>query len=161
MTLRFTTTIVGADRVLGNFKRLEFNIPKANNKIASTISKRIEKRARAILTKAPYGDRRGGALITGTRAMKTERKGQWVVISEAFDEKGTDYAPFVEYGTEPHEIPNNPFWGLIGRTHPGAHSTGPKVTLGYFRRAINQTKQEIKGVSTENVKNTIKGSGFK
>jgi len=159
MTLRFTITMTGMNRVLGNFKRLEFNLPKQTNKISETIAKRIEKRAKAILIKAPY-HRHSPGLIAGTKATKTERKGQWQVISEAFDDYGYDYAPAVEYGTRPHEIPNNPAWGLRGRTHPGAHSTGPKLTKGYFRRAIDQTKQEEKKVAEEGVRRAIIKSGF-
>ena len=94
-------------------------------------------------------------LIAGTQAMKT-KEGQWIVISQGFDEKGVDYAPFVEYGTRGHWIPNNPLWGKT-RMHPGAHAD----TQGYFRQSINQTKQEVKGIGEENVKQGIKESGFK
>lgn len=159
MTLRFTVTITGADRVLGNFKRLEFNIPKSNNKISSTISKRIERRAREILMRAPYHRHHPG-LIVGTKATKTSRPGQWVTVSQSFDELGVDYAPFVEFGTAPHEIPTNPYWGMRGKIHPGAHSTGPKATKGYFTRAVNQTKQEVRGIAEENTNQAIRRSGF-
>ena len=109
---------------------------------------------------APY-KRHYPGLIAGTNAKATERKGQWVCESTAVDERGHDYAPDVEYGTKPHEIPNNPYWGWMGRTHPGAHGSGGQATKGYFSRAIEHTKEEIKGVAEEKVNQSIKESGLK
>jgi hypothetical protein len=162
--MKFTITVVGTKRILGNFKKIEFNLPYQSDLMTEEIAVNIRDRARLRLAMAPYKNRRNGALEEGTNAYRSKsdkNNKQWVVLSQAFDDFGEDYAPYVEYGTASHEIPNNPMWGLVGKTHPGAHSTGPKITYHYFTDSVNQTKQELQPISTKHVNRAIKRSGFK
>ena len=58
---------------------------------------------------------------------------------------GAPYAGYVELGTKPHEIPNNPFWGLIGRKHPGARP------MRYMTKAYEQVLKESAGILNEEI----------
>jgi len=167
--LKVVVSVTGADRVLGNFKRFEFNLPKISDNISRDIAVRIARRAREKLLRASY-KRHYPGLIEGTNALQHGEKGKWTALSEAFDERGFDYGPAVEYGTKPHFIPNNPFWGsgkftFKGkggqRQHPGAHGTGARATKGYFRKSLDQTKQELKGIAKEKVNRGLMESGLK
>ncbi len=168
--VRFTVTAVGLNRVLGNFKQLEFNLPQTSDEISETIAKRIQRRAKENLLNGIQYKRHTPGLVAGTIASATNRKGQWIVNSQAFDDQGRDYAPFVEFGTSPHSsegflrLPVKLRKGWLNNsaspfiTHPGTYKSR---TTGFFRRAIEQTKQEEKGIGESKVKQTIKRSGFK
>lgn len=67
---------------------------------------------------------------------------------------GAPYAGFVELGTKPHEIPNNPFWGMIGRKHPGARP------MKFMEQGFRQMLKESEGLMQEEVNKYFSRRGF-
>lgn len=163
--VKFTITTTGFGRLLGNLKKLDFNLEETPNRTSKKIAKRIERRARENLAQGIQYKRHSPGLIAGTKAIATDRKGQWIVKSEAFDDFGRDYAPDVEFGhggdTSGKLAKTNPIWKKIyameGRLHPGTYKSR---TIGYFKKAIAQTRQEEKAIADFELGKTIRRSGF-
>lgn len=163
----YITVTTKTGRVLGNMKRLQFNLQKSTDTTSYKIATRIRDRARINLSEAEYSGRHHlPGLIAGTERYKGTKRGQYRVGSQSFDENGDDYAPFVEYGTKQHWI-DNPWgwtwhphqWNNKGEfLHPGTYKSHTK---GYFQRAVTAVKVEAKAVAENEVNNAIKRSGLK
>ena len=63
------------------------------------------------------------------------------------------YAVFVEKGTKPHEIPNNPFW--YNKIHPGA---APNPFIG---PAVERVRAEASPRMKELIRKAKQESGLK
>lgn len=159
--MRVTVTETGTGRILGNFKKLIFNLPKAADRTSKTIANNIVMRARRNLVQGIRYKRHMPGLVAGTTANPTSKKGQWVAQTQAFaiTNKGKtyDYAPYVEYGAKAHPIPDA--FGIKGFTiqHPGIYMS---MTKNYFGGAVNETRGEEKNIAKLQVGKAIKLSGL-
>ena len=77
------------------------------------------------------------------------------VFASGYKKGKWDIPAIVEYGQESHSISKNPFWGMRGKTHPGARGKF------FMQRAGLEGAIYANNRMNEKVRLAIKDSGFR
>jgi len=128
--------ISNLDRTLFHMDRFVANLPIAATDIIHDLGWSVLKHAKShIVPKFP-------------KTRETEDLKESIVIARSGRDfvsvqAQASYARFVEHGTSPHEIPNNPLWGMRGKVHPGAQAYPSRF---FMRRAMVKAIAEVRDI---------------
>lgn len=119
-----------------DFSAMADSSPKLAEKVRRKLASRMKKLAKDnVMPRWPGSSGR----LKQSIVFRKSGVNSTIVFAEA------PYAGFVELGTDPHEIPNNPHWGLAGRVHPGAKP------MRFMEGAYNELLREADGLIGEEV----------
>jgi len=135
-------TVIGIKETQSLVANLIRNVKTEPIKMIGDMAKFVSRRAREIAKEGPYSRGRGA----GYRAIKLSNI-LYAVEPTAKDARGRIYGGYLEYGTDPHDIPNAfgiPGYGIGGRFdvrfHPGAKGKFP------LRKATRQVQKEFPNI---------------